>query len=354
MKTSDSLGDKPILIKDYKKVKELLKKNSQVTYVDAFSHQLKELFFIKNHKFIGEDKKKVYKDKAFLAFEKENINNFIHIYYPWNYTLVKSVTKNDYLELKTNRNRDLITEEEQKKLLNFKIGVFGMSVGSNIAFVLTQAGISNSITIADFDNLDTTNLNRILAGAHQIGLNKTIIASRHIYEDNPFAQVTLMKKGINAKNLELLLKNKKLDCILEEIDSFMMKIEIRLLAMKYKLPVVMITDNGDGVVLHIERYDLGYNKIFNKDLSYWNELKEKKLGREEIGGIIMGDIVGGLDKVDPNMFESVKKVINKELVSWPQLGSAAIYGGVVATFAIKKIIRGNKELYIIKHFNLSV
>jgi len=106
--------------------------------------------------------------------------------------------------------------------------------------------------------------------------------------------------------------------------------------------------------LHIERYDLGYSKIFDKDLSYWNELKEKKLGREEMGGIIMNDIVGGLDKVDPNMFESVKKVIGKELVSWPQLGSAAIYGGVVATFAVKEIFKNNKELYIIKHFNLSI
>lgn len=354
MKTSDSLGDKPILIKDYKKVKELLKKNSQVTYVDAFSHQLKELFFIRNHKFIGEDKKKVFKDKAFLNFEKENASNFIHIYYPWNYTLVKSVTKNDYLELKTNRNRDLITEEEQKKLLNYKIGVFGMSVGSNIAFVLTQAGISNSITIADFDNLDTTNLNRILAGAHQIGLNKTTIASRHIYEDNPFAEVTLMKKGVNAKNLELLLKKKKLDCIVEEIDNFPIKIEVRLLALKYKIPVLMITDNGDGVVLHIERYDLGYNKIFNKDLSYWNNIMKKKLTREEVGGLIVNDIVGGVDKVDPNMIKSVKKVNNKELVSWSQLGSAAVLGGVIVTYAVKEILKNNKKLYITKHYTLSI
>ena len=38
--------------------------------------------------------------------------------------------------------------------------------------------------------------------------------------------------------------------------------------MKYKIPVIMITDNGDGVVLHVERYDLGHNKIFDKDLNF--------------------------------------------------------------------------------------
>ena len=350
---NNNLEYKPVFIKNDRSVRELLKK-SYIEYVDAFSYQMKELFFIKNHEYIGKNKEEVYKSKDFIDFLNKNKNKYSHVYYPWNHTLVKIVTKNDYLTLKTNRNQDLIKKEEQKKLSDLKLAVFGMSVGSNIAFVLTQAGISNNITIADFDLLDTTNLNRILGGVHQIGLNKTVVASRHIYEDNPYAKVNLMQKGVNSKNLEVLLKAKKLDCIIEEIDNFLMKIEIRVLAIKYKIPVVMVTDNGDGVVLHIERYDLGYNKIFNKDLSYWNELKEKKLSREEMGGVIMNDIVDGMDKVDPNMIESVKKVINKELVSWPQLGSAAILGGVVATFAIKEICKNNKELYIIHHYNLSL
>ncbi len=345
--------DKPIFIKSDKLVKEFLKKNPRIVYVDAFDSQLGELFFIKNHNFIGENKIKVYEGESFLKFVKKYEKKYTHVYFSWNNTLVKTITKNDYLVLKTNRNQDLITKEEQEKLSNLKIGVFGMSVGSNIAIVLTQAGISNTITIADFDNLETTNLNRILGGVHQIGLNKTIVASRRIYEDNPFAKVNLMSKGVNAKNLEILFKNKKLDYIIEEIDDFLMKIEIRVLARKYKIPVIMITDNGDGIVLHIERYDLGYNKIFDKDLSYWQELKDKKLNRSDMGQIIMNDIVGGIDKVDPKMFSSVKRVINKELVSWPQLGSAAILGGVVATYAVKEILNSSK-LYISKNFNLSI
>lgn len=349
----NGLEHKPIFIKDSKLLKKFIKNNPHVVYVDAFVSQLKELFFIKNHKFIGENKESVYKSKYFIRFYKKNEKAYIHVYFPWNNTLVKTVTKNNYLILKTNRNQDLITKEEQKRLSNLKIGIFGMSVGSNIAFVLTQAGISNSITIADFDNLENTNMNRILAGVHQIGLNKTIVASRRIYEDNPFAEVNLMQKGINKKNLEFLLKNKKLDCIIEEIDDFLMKINIRILAKKYKVPVIMITDNGDSIVLHIERYDLGYNKILNKDLYYWNDLKKRKLNRQEIGHIIMNDIVGGVNKVDPKMFSSVKKVIKKELISWPQLGSAAILGGVVATYAIKEIFK-NKELYINKHYNISL
>ena len=345
---------KPFFIKNEENFNSLLKKDKSIIYTDAFSHQLKELVFIKNHNLIGEDKETIFKSNFFKEFIKENKNNFTYVYFPWNNTVTKLIKKADYLTLKTNRNKDLINKEEQDKLSNYKLGVFGMSVGSNIAFVLTQAGISNDITIADFDNLDTTNLNRILAGVHQIGLNKTDIAARRIYEDNPYAKVNALPKGIDSKNLESLLKNKKLDCIVEEIDDIGMKIETRILAMKYKIPVVMITDNGDGVVLHIERYDLGYKKIFNKPISYWNKLRNNKHTREQAGSVIMNDIVGGIDKVDPRMIASVKKVLKKELVSWSQLGSAAILGGVVATFAIKEITRGYKKPYLIKHFNLSL
>ena len=118
-----------------------------------------------------------------------------------------------------------------------------MSVGSNIAFTITQAGISREIIIADFDKLDTTNMNRIQAGIHQIGMDKVIIATRRIYEENPYMEVTLLSEGVSESNLELLLENKKIDCIVEEVDDIKIKIQTRILAMKYKIPVLMITDN---------------------------------------------------------------------------------------------------------------
>ena len=215
-----------------------------------------------------------------------------------------------------------------------------MSVGSNIAFVLTQAGISKNIVIADFDELDTTNLNRIWAGVHQIGLSKTTIAARRIYENNPYASVTNLEKGVNTKLLENLLKKKEIDLIVEEIDNMVMKIEVRKLAIKYKIPVLMITDNGDRDVLTIERYDLGYKKIFEKDLAYWKKRTASCKTPKDFGDIVINDIVGGIEKVDPAMVRSVGRVIARELISWPQLGSAALLGGIATTVAIKEIIRG--------------
>lgn len=330
---------RPLIFKDEQEAKKTLPEK-ELTFVDAFSRQIKELFFIDNHSYIGANKEETYKTEDFKKYFDSKKDSFVFVYYPWNGHLVKCITAEDYFRLKTNRNQDLITADEQKSLSNFRVAVLGMSVGSNIAFVLTQAGISKEITLADFDELDTTNLNRILAGVHQIGTNKVVIAARRIYEDNPFSDVHIMPEGVNETNLEELLKNKKIDCIIEEIDDITVKIKTRILAIKYKVPVVMITDNGDGVVLHIERYDLGHNKIFSKDQEYFEEKLKGEMTKEKAGQMIMFDMVGGPEFVDPKMLASVKRVLAKELVSWSQLGSAAILGGVIATFVIKQIALG--------------
>lgn len=320
---------------------------------DVFLRQLKELFYIDNTQFIGMPKPEASATKDFATYIEEKKDDFNYVYYPWLNLVVKTIKKEGYFKLKTNRNQDLITAEEQVKLRNYKIAVLGMSVGSNIAFILTQSGISNKIALADFDELDTTNLNRIIAGLHQVGVNKTIIAARHIYEDNPYAKVTALEKGIDTPTLEKMLSNKEVDCLIEEIDDVRMKIETRKLALKYKVPVIMITDNGDGVILHIERYDLGYDKIFEKDEAYWQERLKGEMSKELAGDIIINDIVGGFQLVDPKMIASVGRVMKKELVSWSQLGSAAILGGVITNWAVKEIvINNNKTLFVREHINM--
>jgi molybdopterin/thiamine biosynthesis adenylyltransferase len=331
----------PIFFEDEKAMQELLKEKPHIKLVDAFSHQLKELFIVENPTYAGERKQEGFKTKEFQDFCERYKNNFIYVHYPWNHSVVKTLKKEEYLKLKTNRNQDLITAEEQNKLSRCRIGVFGMSVGSNIALVLTQAGISNDILIADFDELDTTNLNRIIAGSHQVGLNKCVIAARHIYEDNPFANVTAWEDGVTEAHLKEALEQKKLDIIVEEVDNLEIKIKTRELARQYKVPVVMITDNGDGVMLHVERYDLGYDKIFNKPFEYWQTLFKNKPSMQDIGKVIVGDILGGPQNVSPRVFASVERIMKHELVSWAQLGSAAIFGGVVTTISKKQIVAGD-------------
>lgn len=317
-----------------------LRSNEIWKEVDVYDDQLKELFEIENPSLDNKSPEYSRELDKFLHSRNKTELSGSWVYYPWNGHLLHIVNAEDYFILKTNRNKDLITKEEQKKLYNLKVAVLGMSVGSNIAFVLTQAGISRDITITDFDTLDTTNLNRIWAGIHQVGLQKTTIAARRIYEDNPYANVYIYPKGMDKETLEKLLQDKKIDCIVEEIDDMQMKINTRILAKKYKVPVLMITDNGDYGVLHVERYDTGYNKIFNQDEPYWIERMQSYSGKKDFADIVINDIVGGPEKVDPRMLSSAKRVVSRELVSWPQLGSAALLGGIAVAFVIKQIIRG--------------
>jgi molybdopterin/thiamine biosynthesis adenylyltransferase len=346
---------KPVIIDNENELKELMEERPYLSFVDAFSSQIKELFLIDNIECIGQNQERVYASNDFQRYVEKKKQNYNYVYYSWNNSVVKCIKDDDYLRLKTNRNQDLITSREQKKLYDFKVAVLGMSVGSNIAFALTQAGISRKIVVADFDDLDTTNLNRMMAGIHQIGLNKAVIAARRIYEDNPYAEVILLSDGISKDVLERLLENREIECIVEEIDNIGLKIDIRRLAMKYKIPVLMITDNGDGVVFHVERYDLGYSKIFENDTEYWKERITEPLTMAEVGDIIMHNIVGGPEKVDPKMLASVERVLKKELVSWSQLGSAALLGGVVTTVAVKRIVsRENTQLFIKKHIKIPI
>ena len=344
---------KPIFLKGEDEAKSILDKNPSAVYVDAFSRQLKEFFIIENPIYAGERKEEGFQSKEFSEFCQLQEKNNIYVYYPWSGSVVKTLLKEAYFKLKTNRNQELINSEEQKKLSACKAAVLGMSVGSNVALVLTQAGISNSITIADFDELDTTNLNRIVAGVHQVGMNKCVIAARHIYEDNPFAEVTAWQDGANEENLKNALKNGSINIIIEEVDNLAVKIKTRELAREYKVPVIMVTDNGDGVMLHIERYDLGYDKIFNKPFEYWQNLFQKKPSMEEIGKVIVNDVLGGPANVSERVFASVERIMKHELISWAQLGSAALLGGVVATVALKDIVLGRStEPYIEKNIQI--
>lgn len=340
-----------VFVKGDKEAQRLLSQKKYITFVDAFERQIKELFLIENKQYLGVSKKEAHKTPAFKNFVRVKEKSYKYIYYPWNFNLVKCVGEEDFFKLKTNRNQDLITAEEQLKLYNYKVAVFGLSVGSNIVYTLTQAGISKEIVIADFDTLDTTNLNRIQAGIHEIGQNKTIVCARRIYEENPYAVVETFENGIDAPLLKKLFKPKeRIGCIVEEIDNTPLKIEVRKLARAYKIPVVMITDNGDGIVIHVERYDLGYKKIFEKDDTYWRKKTAAIHSMADVGDIIINDIVGGPEKVDPKMLASIPKVLNRRLVSWPQLGSAAILGGVAATVAIKNILlKKDKKLFLRKY-----
>jgi len=333
---------------------DALAKQKQAPVRDLLPLQVKELFLIRHLTPIA-DRSAVEQLPEYRPFADACAATAVFWYYPWLNTIFHTVGADDFYELKTNRNQDLFTHEEQRTLRNFTVAVLGLSVGSNIAFLLTQAGISNRIFLADPDTLDTTNLNRIFTGIQDLGVNKSWLASRKITEGNPYAEVVPMENGIDEARLETLLASEKIDCLIEEVDSLPVKISTRRLAMKYKVPVIMITDNGFRIILHMERYDLGYNQIFEKDPAYWDQKLKGDLDIQRVSQIIVEDVIGDMQQIDPKLVASGMRMFQRELVSWPQLGSTAMLGGVVITHALKKLaLKESSELFVKKFISLDV
>lgn len=304
-------------------------------FIDIYKDQLKELFEIRNPSYINSPKF----NKLQMDFIKERLSNPLggnYIYLPWSGILLHTVNEKEYLELRTNRNRNLITLDEQNHLYDSCIGVVGLSVGINTATALSYSGVAKCLKLADYDNLSTTNLNRVKAKILEIGLSKIELASRQIFEINPYSDLILFENGLNDDNLNnFIYSNPKPKIIFEMIDDFKMKIKIRLEARKAGIPVIMLTNLGDNVLVDIERFDLKPDTpIFNGIL---NELPEEILRNNVIDSKKYAVQLVGIDNVPVRALESLKE-IGKSLVGRPQLFSTLSVSSGIGVLIAREII----------------
>jgi len=328
---------KPLFIKSTKDLQKLNRRKSKPIFVNAFSRQLEVLFLVENSHF-AINKKTAFMSPEFLKFKKKKANNFIHIYFPWCNKVVKTVKEADFSKLRTNRNKNLITAEEQKKLVDFTVAIAGLSVGGNIATTLVYNGFCHNIKLADFDTLSTTNLNRVRARLSDVGEEKINVVARQIYDVSPYTNIKLFPKGLSNKNVDnFVAGNPKPKLIFEIIDDFEMKILIRKEARKYRVPVVMLTSLEDCVLIDVERYDTEpKTKLFNglvNETILENILAGKVSEEEEHQYAI--DIVSPKN-VPEKLMRSIKS-INKTLVGRPQLMSTVTVASGLSSFIARKI-----------------
>jgi len=315
--------------------------------LDIYEDQLRELFEISNPKLIGSgDYEK--QCAVFIRKHTSNQENQLKgdwIYFPWSGRLVHMLGKEKYTLLRTNRNQNLITKEEQKKLLNFCVGIVGLSVGSNVAASLTYSGIANSIKLAEFDTLETTNLNRIRARVDQIGMRKIDITAQQLYEINPYAELSFFDQGIDKNTLaRFVLQDPKPKLIFEIIDSFEMKIHLRTLARQEGIPVIMVTNLGDRVLMDVERYDL------DKNIEFFNgragKVPQDMLERPDITSEDKHRYavqLAGVEHIPQRALDSVNE-IGKTLVGRPQLAGTVTIASGLSTYLTRKIVL-NEELH---------
>jgi hypothetical protein len=268
----------------------------------------------------------------------------IFAYFPWDGTLIRLPRKSELRALRTSRNRNLITAEEQKKLYGATIFVAGLSVGSNIVEALVSQGIGGKFIVADMDIIEPSNLNRIRAPYRDIGTHKADAIAMRMNEIDPYLEFELYRDGVDQQSLLEILDKHKPDIIIDEMDQLQLKIKMRREAQKRGVAVLSAADDGDSALLDVERYDLEpdytpYHGLIPADVLNYLETATG-IPRQTLG-VLIGKYFVGSKNIPLRMFKSLAEV-SKTLPSWPQLGGAATQAGIAIAYAARRIILGER------------
>lgn len=260
------------------------------------------------------------------------------IYYPWSLRLVHLLGENEFVELRTNRNRYKITPEEQAELASKRIGVVGLSVGQSVALTLALERSVGELRLADFDRLDLSNLNRVRAGVHNLNLPKVYITAREIAEIDPFLSVTCFPDGISEANCDAFLFGaSRLDVLVDESDSLDIKILLRQRARQHRIPVVM--DTSDRGMIDVERFDKEPDRALFHGLV--GDIEPSRLcgltNEQKIPYMLQ---IIGVDTMSSRLRASLIEV-EQSISTWPQLASAVAHGGAAAADVTRRICLGH-------------
>jgi molybdopterin/thiamine biosynthesis adenylyltransferase len=260
----------------------------------------------------------------------------VWVYYPWNEKLVHILDEQEFVYVRTNRNKYKITDQEEAQLASRRVGVIGLSVGQSVSLTMAMERTFGELRIADYDTLEITNLNRLRSGVFNMGLLKTVLVAREIAEIDPFLKVTCYHEGINDNNIDdFLTKGGKLDVLIDECDSVDVKIKCRVAARKFEIPVLM--EASDRCTVDIERFDLepdrpilhGY--VDHLDLGQMRDLKTME---EKLPYILP---IVGIDTMSPRLKASAVE-IGQTINTWPQLASAVTMGGGIMADICRKVL----------------
>jgi hypothetical protein len=310
-----------------KNLSDFLQLNSHLKVVDNRFLHLSELYKIRN---LGKEGTWEHLSTEFL---ERHPDYGTAIYYPWRKELYYIAEEKEFVEVRTARNRNKITTEEQRILDSKTIGIVGLSVGFSVFMAAVLERVASTIKIADFDELSLSNLNRLPFSSLEIGKRKTQLAYQWAMEIDPYIEVFIYDEGINLDNIDdFFVGEKPLDLVIDECDDGKIKLELRIKARHYKLPLLMET--SDRGLLDVENYQNGYSlfhgRIEDEELSKLRESSSREIIMKFV------DISTASKRGRDSMM-----LIGKTLDTWPQLGSDVLHGGASVIIAARNILLGN-------------
>jgi hypothetical protein len=257
-------------------------------------------------------------------------------WYPWSGRLVHVLPRDEFRLVRTDRNRDKITREEQADLLHRRIAVIGLSVGNSAALTCAMEGIGGAFRLADHDQLGLSNLNRLRTGVADLGIDKTVICARQLYEIDPYLDVQLHSGGVTGDTIDDFFAD-TIDLLVEECDTPWVKLAAREHARRRGIPVLM--DTNDKGMLDVERFDVEPDR----------PLLHGRVGDTRADDVLhldRGDLVNLLlrmvdeSRLSPAMVDAIPR-IGHTLNSWPQLASGVMLGGALVADTARRILLGH-------------
>lgn len=252
-------------------------------------------------------------------------------YYPWRRALVHILGPQAFRRLRLDRNRNMITAAEQEQLAGLRIGVVGLSVGHIIAHTLVAQGLCARLRLADFDDLEVSNLNRVPATVLDLGENKAAIAARRIAELDPYVDVEVISARLTADDIDEFLDG--LDIVVEECDSLDVKALLRRAARARRLPVLMAT--SDRGLLDVERFDNEPDRPILHGLLGDTDI-DRLAGlcpRDKIPHVLrIVDAAQGSARAAASMVE-----VGQTIATWPQVAGDVVLGATAIAEAVRRI-----------------
>jgi hypothetical protein len=204
-------------------------------------------------------------------------------------------------------------------------------VGHAIAYTLAAEGLCGQLRLADFDELELSNLNRVPATVFDQGLNKATVAARRIAELDPYIAVRVIKCAITPGSVDEFLHG--LDILVDECDSLDAKVLVRESARARRIPVLMAT--SDRGLLDVERFDLERSRpIFHGLLGEVDTAKLAGLSSRDKLPHVLRILDAG--RLSPRMAASLVE-LDHTLTTWPQLAGDVALGAAAVAEAVRRI-----------------
>lgn len=127
--------------------------------------------------------------------------------------------------------------EGQEKLLNAQVLIVGLGgLGSAAAMYLAASGVGH-LLVADYDQVDLTNLQRqLIHSTANIGNRKTGSAQRTLYQLNPDIKVTPIDRKMDFSLLQQ--RAAKVDAVVDATDNFEARYAINEACWQARTPLV--------------------------------------------------------------------------------------------------------------------